>query len=84
MTGTMAAWWYGWAITSFIVLMLGSLAKKVPQRLGHFWIFKLMFQAGPRAVVMNLMMAAFMWPVLLGALILLLLDRDDDDFDGFV
>lgn len=84
MNATMQAWWYGWAFTSFVTLMLGYLAKRVPQRLGHLWIFKWMLQSGPRAVAMNLMMAAFMWPVLLSAILLLLLDRDDDDFDGFV
>ena len=84
MTTAMQGWWYGWAVTAFLVLMLGALTRKVPQRLGHFWIFKWLFQAGPQAVAMNLMLCAFMWPLLLAAMILLLLDRDDDDFDGFV
>ena len=80
----MSGWWYGWAITSFVILLLGHLTQKVPQRLGNFWIFRYLFNAGPYSVVMNLMLCAFLWPLMLASILLIALDRDDDDFDGTV
>lgn len=84
MTEMMSGWWYGWAFTSLVMLMLGSLNQKIPQRLGNLRLFGWMFKAGPKSVAMNLMLCAFLWPIMLLAILLLMIDNDDSDFDNFV
>lgn len=74
----MAAWWYGWAFTCCVMMGLGWISDKIPQRLGELKIFGLLFRSGHRSAASSLLLAAFIWPLLATAILVLLIDNDDD------